>query len=227
MSKARFLPFDYKEKSTLRGRLLFFFFPPKCAVCGEMGFSPLCFDCRRSLEDTFSPKAFLAAGGNGFADGMTSLFPYEAPVAKRLIWQWKSNDFPDLPYIFLPYIRTWYKSWKGPGPDVVTFVPRRQEEKRKNGFDQARCLADALSEELHLPLEPLLFRRGRSKRQHDLPREQRQKNVAGVFHPARSLAGETVLLVDDIVTSGASAKECARVLKLAGAQKVFVLSLAH
>lgn len=214
------------EKSFFQERLLSFFFPPRCAVCGEPGYAPLCPLCEKAMADAFQPKAFLAYGGNGYADKMNSLFPYRKRAPKKLILLWKSRDLEELPQIFLPYIQKWYGKEKIKAP-IVTFIPRRQAAKWKNGFDQAEKLALSLANGLNLPFEALLSRHGFSRKQHNLPREKRQKNVAGVFRPKRPLAGETILLVDDIVTSGASAREAARVLKNAGAQKVFVFSLAH
>lgn len=218
--------FCSQEKSAFRGRLLFFFFPPKCAVCGEIGYGLLCPRCEEELKEAFSPKHFLSYGGNAYADAMTSLFSYQAYAPKKLILLWKKMDHPEFFVIFSPYIQKWYRKHPLKQP-VVTYLPRRKEAKREKGFDQAEKFAAVLSRSLNIPMETLLIRQGRSKSQHSLPREKRQGNVAGAFRPNRKLTGETVLLVDDIVTSGASAKEAARVLKKAGAQKVFVLSLAH
>lgn len=216
---------DPNEKSTLKGRLLFFFFPPKCALCGETGVFPLCEACREEVEKAFSPERFLAYGGNGYADEIHALFPYKS-VAKHLVWQWKVRDLPDFYYLFRPFIQKWYEK-QTKRPAVVTFVPRRQAEKRKNGFDQAERLASAVEAALGIPTEKLLLRHGRCKVQHKLPREKRHGNVFGIFRATKALDGETVLLVDDIVTSGASCKECCRILKKAGAQRVVVLSLTH
>lgn len=217
-----------QEKSSFYGRLLFFLFPPKCAVCGEVGYGLLCPHCENELKAAFSPQRFLSDGGNAYADTMTCLFPYRIKSAKRLILLWKRLDHPDLSLIFAPYFKSWYRKQKQiKTPLVVTYLPRRKESRWLFGLDQAEKIAVSLAETLYLPMEQLLYRHGFSKRQHSLPRDQRQANVAGAFRPKRQLTGEVVLLVDDIVTTGASAKEAARVLKKAGAQKVFVLSIAH
>ncbi len=216
-----------EEKLSLKKRLLFFFFPPKCASCGECGWEGLCPRCRERVEKAFSPKQFLARGGNGFADRMLSLFPYEVPEVKRMLLDWKRNDFHDLHLIFGEYLEraAWKKSFYR-NIDLVTFAPRRASARRYAGFDQAEQMAKEVSQRLNIPFEPLLSRHGFSRSQHKLPSRLREKNVHGVFRPLRPLHGETVLLIDDIVTTGASARECARILKGCGAMRVYILSLA-
>ena len=217
-----------KERRGWKEAILSFFFPPQCAACRECGWSPLCPACREALEEAFSPGKYLAHGGNGFADEMLALFPYGDPTVKALIFGWKEHDYPDYARIFGEYVaRAAEKKLFSAAPEVVTFVPRRRRDRKRAGFDHAEALARAVAEQLGLPCEPLLERRGVSLKQHRLSRERRLKNVTGVFHAAKPLRGGNVLLVDDVVTTGASARECARVLKKAGAQKVFVLSLAH
>ena len=192
-----------------------------------MGYEALCPSCEEDLKKSFSPTEFLSDGGNGFADAMTALFPYDSYCAKKLIHLWKREDLPLLSALFRPFFRAWYHKKGKQGFDFVTFIPRSREERRKFGFDHAEKIAKALSEEISVPFEEILLRQGHSKKQHYLSKEKRRENVAGAFACPKALRGETVLLVDDIVTSGASAKECARVLKKAGAQKVFVLSVLH
>lgn len=216
-----------QAKSSFWRRLLFFFFPPRCVSCGEIGFGLLCPCCQQELKEDFSPKKFLAFGGNAYADTMMSLFSYQSHPAQKLILLWKRMDHPELSLIFLPYMEKAYQKQGLKKAPLVTFLPRRNEAKWMRGFDQAEKIATAVSQRMEISLEKLLFRRGHSKQQHSLPREKREANVAGVFRPTRKLEGETVLLVDDIVTSGASTKEAARVLKKAGAQKVFVFTLSH
>ena len=217
-----------KEEKSLKEKLLFFFFPPKCAVCQRAGYENLCPDCREKMEEAFHAKKFLSYGGNGFVDEMISLFPYENRCVRRLLFDWKQNDYRDLHEIFGGFShRAIERMHLAEKVDLVTFLPRRAGARRKAGFDQARCLAEEIARREQLPFEALLKRRGLSRPQHHLSGEQREKNVAGRFTATRALWGETILLVDDIVTSGASAREGARILKRAGAMKVIVFSLAH
>ena len=217
-----------KKMATLGKSLLFLFYPPKCAVCGKMGYEGLCPDCRDKVQEAYDPRKFLASGGNGFADAMYALFYYRSSSVKKLLFAWKLEDYRDLTLIFEPYIAKFLK--KDLLPDkihCVTYLPRRKQMQKKTGFDQAERIAQIVGRQMGLPVEPLLRRQGFSIAQHKAKFTNREKNVRGVFRATRSFQGETVLLIDDIVTTGASAREGARILKKAGAMKVYVLSLAH
>ncbi|MBR5296126.1 MAG: ComF family protein [Clostridia bacterium] len=214
--------------SSLKETLLFFFFPPKCAGCGRVGFEGLCPECKEHLDSIFTPKKFLTTGGIGFADGMFALFPYQDPLVKKLLFDWKRENYADLAPIFFPYIEKAVKKKLFPAQiHAISFLPRRQSARRKNGFDQAEEILKLVAKSLSLPAETLLKRRGYSRQQHKEKFEKREQNVHGVFAATRDFQGETILLIDDIVTTGATAREGARILKKHGAMKVYVFSLAH
>jgi len=221
--------FSFGEKmASARKQLLFLLYPPKCAACGATGYKGLCPECSEAVKKAFQPKKFLATGGNGFADAMYTLFIYDEYAVKKLLFGWKREDYRDLPPIFAPYIQKFLSKRLLPERiHCIAYLPRRRWKRRKAGFDQAERIASLFSQRLHLPLQPLLFRRGFSKAQRKAKFEDREKNVRGVFHASLPLAGQTVLLIDDIVTTGATAREGARILKQAGAMKVYILSLAH
>ena len=116
----------------------------------------------------------------------------------------------------------------------IMAVPATHARLRERGFDQARSLAEHLDREHELlcgavPDWDRLKRRVSGGEQHlQRSRTSRKKNVRGDFflRNPEGLQGETILLVDDIVTSGATASECAVQLKLAGAERVVVLAAA-
>lgn len=208
--------------------LVHLLFPPRCALCGLIGEENLCPDCQKELDALFQPKKFLAHGGNGFADEMICLFAYSEPKVQKLLYDWKNIDYLDLHHIFSQYMAKAVKKNLFPSPiHKISYLPRRNYARRTAGFDQAEKIAQELGKILEIPVEPLLRRRGYSKPQRKAPFKDREKNVKGKFVTRKSLAGETVLLVDDIVTTGETAKEGARILKEAGAMKVYIFSLAH
>ena len=212
----------------LGGRLVRFLYPPKCALCGMIGEENLCKKCKEELDRLFKPQKFLAHGGNGFVDEMITLFPYRERTVQKLLIDWKRVDYLDLHKIFPPYMSKAVKKGLFPsGIHHISYLPRRKPARRAAGFDQAEKIARELGVLLDLPVEPLLARRGHSKPQRKAAFRDREKNVRGKFVPLREFAGENILLVDDIITTGETAKEGARVLKKAGAMKVTVFSLAH
>ena len=129
-------------------------------------------------------------------------------------------------------------------PFVLIPVPLYPARERERGFNQAEIIAriifSVLREKSGLGaggnqaghagrfiLEKNILARVRpTAQQAHLARDGRMKNVSGVFS-CRGPASETVILVDDVFTSGATAQECAKVLKSAGAKKVFCLTLAR
>lgn len=111
--------------------------------------------------------------------------------------------------------------------DLVTFVPMSLRKKLKRGFNQAEILAKRISRHLNVPLCDGALRIGNTaKIQHELTGEERFKNVKGKFvaNKKYNLTGKTVLLVDDIKTTGATLDECAKQLLLLGADEVYCIT---
>ena len=114
---------------------------------------------------------------------------------------------------------------------IVMPVPLHPKRLRTRGFNQASVLAQALSKSLQLPLDEVSLLRilGSEKYRAGLDVKGRRDTVAGAFkvsHP-KLVAGEHILLVDDVFTTGATVSACAEVLAAAGAKSVFVLTLAR
>jgi ComF family protein len=114
--------------------------------------------------------------------------------------------------------------------DVVTAVPMAGRRRRRRGYNQAEALARALAARLALPYEGRLLSRVRNvpqqARQPDLA--ARRANVSGAFRAkAEQVAGRSVIVVDDVTTSGATLNACAQALRQAGAASVFAWALAR
>ena len=116
-----------------------------------------------------------------------------------------------------------------PGIDVIVPVPMSRLRLFLRRFNQSAVLARQLSHNTGITVDPhLLVRAKAAKRQVGLTRDQRRRNVASAFRADRKLAdlhGRNVLLVDDVITTGATVNACARALKRAGAARVDVLAL--
>lgn len=114
--------------------------------------------------------------------------------------------------------------------DLVTPVPLHWARRMGRGFNQSALLARPLAKALRLPMHSgILRRRKYTKRQALLPRDQRGENIRGAFRLSgrADVIGLGILLVDDVVTSGATIEECARVLKAGGAREVWAASYAR
>jgi ComF family protein len=113
---------------------------------------------------------------------------------------------------------------------VVTAVPLHFSRRMSRGFNQSKLLGEGLEGRLNLLYkDKLLYRPSKTISQVELDKLQRGKNVRGAFkiYDKAAVAGPKILLVDDVVTTGATVKECAKVLKRGGAKEVWALALAH
>jgi len=112
--------------------------------------------------------------------------------------------------------------------DLIVPLPLHRERLRERGFNQAIELARPVSRAWHLPIDATSCSRTRNTTaQAQLPWRQRVKNMRGAFHCSTDLTGKRIVLIDDVMTSGASLNECARTLKLHGALEVTALVVAR
>ena len=111
---------------------------------------------------------------------------------------------------------------------VLVPVPLARERERERGFNQAALLAERMATGLRAPLRTRWLARTRATApQTALSATERRVNVRGAFVASTSAAGIDVVLVDDVLTTGATAAECARALRAAGARSVGVLTVAR
>jgi competence protein ComFC len=209
--------------------------PRRCVVCARGG-TLLCADCRAALPALTPPfcaccgaptawpvRRCRECSGRRLAFGSArAAVAYEDGV-RALVAAWKERGLRRLAADAAAIMA---ERLPAPACDVLTFVPPDGGRSLERGFHPAERLAFELGAVWRLPSEPLLRRRGRSRRQRGLQLAERRGNVAGAFEPKRAVAGR-ILLVDDVYTSGATANEAARVLRRAGASEVAVLSFAR
>lgn len=119
----------------------------------------------------------------------------------------------------------------GAGGDIISWVPVHPSRRRERGYDQAEDLARAMATRLRLPVAACLQRRERTDAQHALGQQARMGNTAGAFAATPQMqvlaGGRWVLLVDDIVTTGATLAACAAALLEAGAGAVSAMVVAR
>lgn len=114
--------------------------------------------------------------------------------------------------------------------DCVTWVPLSRQRLRKRGYDQAQLIAEAVAERLGVPCGRALVKIRHTPAQSGLKRpEQRRKNVSGAYRACgtESLQGAHILLIDDIVTTGATLSECASILRHSGIGRVTAATVAR
>ena len=112
--------------------------------------------------------------------------------------------------------------------DLIIPLPLHAERLRTRGFNQAMELARPVAKALGIPIDTQTCQRSRATQtQADLPWKERAKNVRHAFHCTADLTGRKILLIDDVMTTGASLDECARTLRLHGASRIELLVVAR
>ena len=189
---------------------------PRCGQCGGTldGALEACGECLR-----LGPRPWTLA---------VSAFRFDG-VARQVIHRFKYQGDTALAR---PLAAAMAANWRlhGSGqPDVVTAVPLHWSKRAARGYNQAELLAELVSRELCLPLEALLRRCRRTAQQAMLDFDERQQNMRGVFAVRSSarLGGRRVLLVDDVLTTGATLAEASRTLLAADAAAVSILTAAR
>lgn len=201
-------------------------FPPKCVLCGnvlESGEQDLCKDCRLDAPEYPNRKNKLQ-----FLDSFAAVWYYEGSVRKSLLrykfYGARSNALSYGRLLAMKLLEEYPD-----GFDCLTWVPVSPLRKLRRGYDQVEELAKAVGRELDMVPVPLLKKVRHNRPQSGIHGEaERRANVLGAYRvpdPAQA-AGKKILLLDDILTTGATAGECARVLLTAGAKEVHCAAVA-
>lgn len=182
---------------------------------------PLCKRCGHALDE--DGCAFCKAGRMEGIFRMTAPYAYQG-AAKKLVRHLKYQGFEEAGSLLAHAMLLHYKAQDWAIPHMITFVPMTGTRQRVRGGNHGECLAKHCAAELNLPMECLLKRTRNGKPQASLNRAQRLTNLQGAFTILHPMDGERILLIDDVVTTGATARECAKTLLEAGARQVTVLS---
>lgn len=207
-------------------------FPPRCALCGRFLWGKekqdqLCPACsgREKLKESWK------MGKLPFVAGSVCVYPYEGSV-RRGVHRFKFRGAARSGEIFgVLLAQRVRETGLLEQIDLVCYVPCHPKVRRKRGYEQARKIAGPLAEELGLPLEPLLEKRRNTRPMYRLKAAQRRANVLGAFAvtPGKEalVRSRRVLVVDDVLTTGSTLSECARVLREAGAREVYGAAFAR
>ncbi len=219
-------------------RLLSAVFPDRCPYCGEVihHTDRLCENCAGNLVviegDTCEfcglPAKECRCGKRPHPYDRCLAPLYYEKMVRRGVLRMKEQERPYVvEELGLRMIRRFIQSGEA-RPDGVTFVPMTHREERARGFNQSRLLAMQVAEGLDVPLLSVLQKVQETRPQKTLSALERTGNVLGAFDltPTADVTGKNLLLIDDLVTTGSTAGECAKVLKLYGAERVVLLTAA-
>lgn len=207
-------------------RIIAFFYPCRCPFCGKV-IEPdkrLCEECKKSM----APENHKFFVGNRWL--CASPFKYSSQ-ARNAVFQLKYGDCGQISKPMSLYMLDAVKEeFSQYAFHMVAFVPMDKKRRRKSLYNHSQLLAKEISKNLRLPLVPLIRKIKHNKLQHTLTPEERLSNVQGVYriNPKykEDIKGKTILLCDDVMTTGATLCECCRILEEAGAEDVFCVTFA-
>ncbi len=213
-------------------------FPERCAICGDVikaGYR-YCTECREHSERiTGKVCSFCGAKKadcvckkhHRYYDDVRSLF-YYTDALKQHFPRFKNEEHYSAAQTFAEDMATTLRctNWTF---DCITAVPSHPDQLKERGFDPAGLLAEALSKELDSPYVTLLYKMYATPPQKELSRLERTGNLLGAFDVTKAMNGriKRVLLVDDVMTTGSTLNECSKMLKIYGAETVFVITVGN
>lgn len=204
-------------------------FPIKCPFCQtilEDSAEPLCPECQAGLPWLLGREAERKVD---FADGCFSALAYRDRVPEA-VRRYKFARVQSCGRPFGLLVAQCAQDHLPQRPDALTWAPLSDRRLRERGFDQAERMARAAGAAMNLPVIPTLKKLKHTKAQSDLTdQRKRRSNVQGAYAllPGAEVAGRRLLLVDDVVTTGATLGECAKVLVMGGADRVWCATLAQ
>lgn len=221
---------------------LYTFLPHLCPLCRMRSRTYLCEGCQRDLPRA-QPCCDMCAlpvtlGQILCGDCLTSPKPYARSVCPllyrnpvdHLMAQFKDHQPRTLGRALLPFLLDSLHNIYGgsrPWPELLVPVPSHWRTRLKRGFNQAHALADMLGDAVHVPVKPLVKRQGGVRAQKTLDRKTRFANLRDAFACGEQLRGECIAVVDDVITTGATAELISDCLLKAGAGEVHIWALAR
>lgn len=228
-----------KTKNTLKDLL----YPKKCVGCGMEGVW-LCKNCQKEIIPikTFTCSKCKKITKNGQVcsscrrssdlTGIIIAAYFRGPL-RELVHTFKYNGVKDLAEILVELLTDRLYGRLPKGRILLIPMPLHFRKKAERGFNQTEILAKLLSEKLHLEYSDNLLKRTRyTKPQIGLESRDRLKNIAGAFEVSQNfdkeiLKNRTILLLDDVTTTGATIEEAARTLRQNGAKIIWGITVAQ
>ena len=208
-------------------RILALLFPPKCILCRrvlEKEETDLCHECR--TDSPICPAGRLKVP---FVESWAAVWYYEGAVRSSIL-RFKFYGRREYAPVYGRFLAMKLQQEHPEGFDLLTWVPTGSRRIRKRGYDQVQLLAEAVASELGIPPVRLLNKIRNTPPQSRIQgNAKRRANVLGAYKTTENtpFSGKRILLLDDVITTGATVSECARILLTDGAKEVHCGAVAH
>ena len=196
-------------------------FPPKCGICGKIGEGYICNNCYNMF---IINKIYKNYNSERF-----HMLKYEGIIRDKLI-EYKFNDKP---YLYRMFYEILIKDKNAcdffKGYDIIIPVPIHKKIKTLRGYNQSELIAKKLSDKFKMPMYiDVLKKQINTIPQSSLGKKARKNNAQNVYKVdnMQKIKNKNVVILDDIYTTGATANECIKVLKDAGAYRVGIVTIA-
>jgi len=202
-------------------------FPNVCGICDKVCKEDLCKKCEIQLNNIVKVKIDNYNDKN-FKKHLY-IFKYEGIIKERLI----KFKFREKVYIYKAFVKFLIKNKKVcrflKSYDIIIPVPIHYNRKVTRGYNQSALISKEIAKKLDIEYkEKVLFKKVNNKPQSTKDKEARKENVIGVYYTKNKnqIYSKKILLLDDIYTTGSTVNECSKMLKLAGAKYVDVITIA-
>lgn len=199
-------------------------FPKFCLNCRKRGVY-LCSDCLQKVG--ISSGAFFK---HQYLNGLISIWAYEGVVRKAILalkYRFASEIAREMAELFSQALKQRFLPFQDP---ILVPVPLARKRQNWRGFNQSAVLGKLICQKMNWDFQPdLILRHKNTRPQAELSQKDRRLNIQGVFVMNQSKmqnTGRDILIFDDVATTGATLEEAAKVLRHAGAKKIYGLTLA-
>lgn len=207
-------------------RILNLLFPPKCVLCRKIlskNETDLCHKCRTNVQEFTKQKRNIS-----FVAQWTAVWYYSDEVRKSIL-RYKFSNARSYACVYGRFLAMQIEKQMADSWDILTYVPVSPLRRFLRGYDQVQLLAEAVARELGVKSVCALRKIRHTRAQSGIrDASKRRANILGAYQvidPSQVLA-KRVLLLDDVITTGATASECAKTLLLQGAKEVRCAAIA-
>lgn len=211
------------------------FYPNKCPCCGSFirWDKLICGKCHRSIEIIYDKtckncgKEVCICSENLSYDGAASAFRYEGIVREGILSLKRGNNKNFGEYAGKLLAQIIKQECSGKIFDFVVPVPMSASSYNDRGYNQAEIIAREISSVLDIPVKDDILFKSNTSSQHYLKRGERMKNISAIKIKDIKFDGASVIICDDVITTGSTINRCASLLKAAGCENIFLAAAAQ